>query len=659
MAGVQVGVGYIDIKPDMSGFSRELKGDLSRDLAVAGNVGGKSLGTSLGASMKGALLGIGATIGAKAVFDMVGGMIDAASELGETVSKSNNVFKSSAKEITAWAAGGAKDFGLSQNAALAAASGFGNMFAQLGIGLDTSAAMSTSIVELAADFASFHNADITQVLDAQSAAFRGEYDSLQRFLPLINAATVEQRALEMTGKRATKELTAQEKALAVNALMLEGAGEAAGDFDRTSGSLANSQRTLSAEWENAQAALGQGLMPIMTDFVTFLTEDGIPGFLKLIEVIGEGFADAIGFALQGIGFFGNAVADLLEPIDQWVFGMEGIPEKLKLGSQEATKAAARLHDFHVELNTGVDATDAATGSMSLFEKGIALVTVGLADSVPVVDLHAEAIRDHDKAVRDAASAERDLDEARRDYNELLARGAVDEEKVTDARQSLAEASRSAARANRELADTQEDYDQAKAAADILGTDTAMEALEDAADDLADAQDNVASAAEREAEAQRDLREAQAGDPDFQDKLADAKDRVADASDRIWESNQKVAETSAGVVTAAGQVGVALDTLGEKAEEAGRDLSDLFWLGGHVVGAVGDFLGRIPESGGSPIIPAPAPTPTLTQPGTAALFGSLTSPAPTATTNIFDMTFNEKADPKEVAAQISWMLAGIP
>lgn len=194
---------------------------------------------------------------------VIGSFVSAASDMNETLSKSNTVFGEQGKAIEKWASGAARDFGQSKEQALAAAGSFGNMFTQLGIGAPVAADMSMKMVELASDFASFHNADITEVLTAQQAAFRGEYDALQKFVPTINAATVEQKALEMTGKATTKELTAQEKALAVQAIMMENAGAAAGDFDRTASGLANQQRILSAEWENAKVKLGEVLLPIL------------------------------------------------------------------------------------------------------------------------------------------------------------------------------------------------------------------------------------------------------------------------------------------------------------------------------------------------------------------------------------------------------------
>lgn len=210
----------------------------------------------------GVLLAGGIERGITAAVDGFGNAVDAASDLNEALSKSNAVFGDSASAVEKFASTAADKLGLSKGAALDAAGGFGNMFDQLGFGSTEAAKLSTGMVGLAADFASFNNADITQVLEAQSSAFRGEYDALQRFLPLINAATVEQKALELSGKSATKELTAQEKALAVNALMFEGAGKAMGDFARTADETANAERRARAEMENMRAEIGQKLLPV-------------------------------------------------------------------------------------------------------------------------------------------------------------------------------------------------------------------------------------------------------------------------------------------------------------------------------------------------------------------------------------------------------------
>ena len=238
-----------------------------------------------------------------------------AGDFGESFSKMETVFGASAKDIDKWSKTSAAAMGLSRKEAIDAAGTFGNMFTQLGIATPQAAAMSTEMIQLAADLGSFHNADITDVIDAQSSAFRGEYDALQRYIPTINAAAVEQKALQMTGKETTKELTLQEKALAVQALMMAGAGQATGDFERTADSAANKQRTLTAEFKNAATELGTNLMPIgqkILGWVTTLAEKfgGLSPTMQTTILVVAGVAAAIGPLVTVVGALSLAFAFL-------------------------------------------------------------------------------------------------------------------------------------------------------------------------------------------------------------------------------------------------------------------------------------------------------------------------------------------------------------
>jgi hypothetical protein len=215
-------------------------------------------------------------IGGAAVVGQVKAFIDSASNLNETVSKSNVIFGRNAREVQKWSRTTAVSIGLSREESLSAAAGFGDMFHQLKIGLDPATRMSKKMVTLAADFASFHNADISDVLQAQSAAFRGEFDSLQRFIPAINAARVQQEALSLTHKKSVKDLTDADKAMAVYQIMLKDTTAAQGDFGRTAGGAANQQRILAAQMKDLKATVGQALLPAFTAIVSKINEEFIP-----------------------------------------------------------------------------------------------------------------------------------------------------------------------------------------------------------------------------------------------------------------------------------------------------------------------------------------------------------------------------------------------
>lgn len=250
-----------------------------------------------GSKLKSVLTGVGVAAGAAAaglaamalqkVAQGIGESITLATDLNEALNKSNVVFGNSAAEIEAFADSASKSLGLSKGAALDAAGSFGNLFDQLGFASSATADMSTEMLTLASDFASFHNADITDVIEAQSAAFRGEYDALQKFVPTINAAAVQQKALEQTGKKSTKMLTEQEKAMAAFTFMTENAGAAQGDFAATSKEGANAQRIAAAEMENAKAQLGEKLLPLQAKYTQLQVKLAQVLMDKVVPAIGE------------------------------------------------------------------------------------------------------------------------------------------------------------------------------------------------------------------------------------------------------------------------------------------------------------------------------------------------------------------------------------
>ena len=194
-------------------------------------------------------------------------VVQSASDLNESISKSNVIFGSSAKAIQGWAATADQALGLSQTAALEAAGNFailGQSAGLTGVELNT---FSTDLTELAADLASFNNTSTDEAITALAAGLRGESEPLRRFGVLLSENAVQAKAMEMGLAATAKELTDQDKVLARNALILEQTTTQQGDFARTADGAANQQRILAAEIENSRAAIGEGLLPAYKDLL--------------------------------------------------------------------------------------------------------------------------------------------------------------------------------------------------------------------------------------------------------------------------------------------------------------------------------------------------------------------------------------------------------
>ena len=189
--------------------------------------------------------------------------IRAASDLNEEIDKSTVVFGKASKEVLKWSGGTASSLGLSQRMALQAAGAYGNMFRTIGLGDKPAADMSKRMVTLAADMASFSNADPSDMLLRLRGGLAGEAEPLRQFGVLLSEARVKTEAYKMGLADVGDELTEQEKVQARYSLILKDSALQHGNFELTSKSLANQERILRAQIENLSAKLGTVLIPIM------------------------------------------------------------------------------------------------------------------------------------------------------------------------------------------------------------------------------------------------------------------------------------------------------------------------------------------------------------------------------------------------------------
>ncbi len=393
---------YVTIIPKMaSGFGAAISGEVG----AAGVTGGNKFSAGFGKTasrgfgiVKAGLVGLLASFTIKPIVEGFKDVTGAASDLNETVNKAGVIFGGQFGVMDAWSDNAAKNLGLSKAAALEAAAGFGNMFQQLGFTGQAAADMSRQVVQMATDLGSFNNLDTATVTDMISAAFRGEYDSLQRLIPTINAAAVEQQAMEMTGKKNAKALTLQEKAAATMALVTKGAAVAQGDFAATADGAANKAKIMAAQTEDLKARFGGLMTPLQR-----LTNDGfeqviaagekftdwlkdnpsvVEGFTAALSLLGEGFK-ALGMVLLPV------LTVLIEGFSQFLRLIgNGLVELGKLTGQKG------LVDAGMKLGIVADGAHAAAKgmeSLTLEMWGLrksageaALETAGLTDTLGLV-----------------------------------------------------------------------------------------------------------------------------------------------------------------------------------------------------------------------------------------------------------------------------------
>ena len=271
---------------------------------------------------KGRAVAAGALVGA-ALFKLGKDAVGVASDISESQSKVGVVFGKSAGDVARFAETSAKSMGISKAAYLEAAGTLGNLFVSLKLPQPEAAKMSTRMVQLASDLASFNNASPEEALDALRAGLLGETEPLRRFGVNLNDATLRQKALELGLVKTTKDvLPPAVKAQASYALILEQTKTAQGDFARTSGGLANSQRILKAEFSDLQGELGEKLLPAALAVTRSLVDllDFVDAHGKTIGVLAGGFAAvaggviAVNKAAAGIAATSQAIETLTSAV---------------------------------------------------------------------------------------------------------------------------------------------------------------------------------------------------------------------------------------------------------------------------------------------------------------------------------------------------------
>jgi hypothetical protein len=295
-----VGWSTLDVIPSVKNLRSQLEAQTSRDFAAAGKKGGQQFGDAAGKEASGRIkshfAGIGKDILAPiaglaagaAIVDFFKGAIGGASDLAESGNKVKVIFGDATAEIDKFASRGAKAFGQTKLEVLNAASDFGVFGKAAGLSGEGLAEFSEKLAGLSTDLASFFNTSPAQAVQAIGAGLRGESEPLRQFGVLLDDATLRQEALRQGLVSTTQQaLTPQQRVLAAYNVILKQTKDAQGDFERTSGGLANQQRILSAQWSEMTTELGSHLLPAATATVKAFNDGVLPTMERAGGVAGD------------------------------------------------------------------------------------------------------------------------------------------------------------------------------------------------------------------------------------------------------------------------------------------------------------------------------------------------------------------------------------
>lgn len=204
--------------------------------------------------------------------DFVKEGISYASDLEEVQNVIDVTFGDSADAINQYAKDAIQQYGLSELAAKKYAGSLGAMLKSSGVAGDELTKMSTSLVGLTGDMASFYNLDPEEAFSKLSSAIAGETEPLRSLGINMNVANLEAYALSKGIDKAWSSMTQAEQTTLRYQYIMENAADAQGDFARTSDSFANQSKMLSQQLQSVGGEIGSAFIPYLKDAAKALNE---------------------------------------------------------------------------------------------------------------------------------------------------------------------------------------------------------------------------------------------------------------------------------------------------------------------------------------------------------------------------------------------------
>lgn len=299
-------------------------------------------GSSLG-GLTSAVKGFGIAAVAAFAVDKVVAFSKECINLGSDLTEVQNVvdvtFGSMSKQVNEFAKGAINNYGLSETMAKKYMGTFSAMSKAFNFSTAQAYDMSAALTGLSGDVASFYNISQDEAYTKLKSVFTGETETLKDLGVVMTQNALDAYALANGYGKTTSKMTEQEKVALRLAFVQEKLALASGDYSRTSGQWANQVRTLTLQWQQFKATVGQGLINLFTPVIKVLNwvlaklQVVAEAFKKFSEFVtgktGEDTSDGLGGIIgdladleDGTGDLGDKVEDTAKKVKKSIMGFD-------------------------------------------------------------------------------------------------------------------------------------------------------------------------------------------------------------------------------------------------------------------------------------------------------------------------------------------------
>lgn len=289
-----------DLTLNTAGFVNQVSKAKAEGTSLAASIGADS--ESIKASFSdafsfaaGDLLADAVREGLRAMGEFAGESVEAASSMVEVKNVIDTLFGEDSDIIYRWAQNAKEAFGMSERDALEYVSKMAPVLDSLGFSAEESMMMAMDYIARSGDIASFRNMTFEQTFMKMMSGLRGETEAIEDLGVTVHVSSmVDWLGLEKETDF-TKAMTQQEQWAARYKYIMEKTTSASGDFVKTQDTYANQMRQLDSNIEQLKVHIGEGLLPVMTDLVTWFNSffDGSEDASAGLDAIKDSATDSI------------------------------------------------------------------------------------------------------------------------------------------------------------------------------------------------------------------------------------------------------------------------------------------------------------------------------------------------------------------------------
>lgn len=297
----------IKFTADLRGFSTEMQNSMRRIGAFGDQM--TKLGKSMSMYVTAPILAGGAAA------------IKFASDYEESLNKVDVAFGDSSAQVKNFAKDTLETYGIAEGTALDMAAAYGDMGTAMGLTQAKASKMSTSLVGLAGDIASFKNIGIDQANTALQSIFTGETESLKKLGIVMTEANLQEFAYSKGLKVKIKDMDQASKVNLRYAYVMNASANSVGDFARTGGGASNQMRIFQESLKQVAQQFGAVILPIFTKGITFVNSliksfSGLTEETKITVVSISAVVASIGPLLSVLGSLMTFVPNVITKFNE-------------------------------------------------------------------------------------------------------------------------------------------------------------------------------------------------------------------------------------------------------------------------------------------------------------------------------------------------------